>query len=194
MMDKIYSDYVWGFPTNSVFNIGGLDINYDCVGKSIFRLMNHLGFNPYGIFHGSPNYSDSNNVNPSVFPMMAMAYQAIFQDYFRIEDYELRNTKSFNADWQYDQQSAPTHMFELEDGLFALRYRPRHKDYFTSVKVSPMTSATNLLNVDNTNVSQILSQVDSFWILVLFLLLILGLIVMLIFPLVFLIILLMLPK
>lgn len=162
LLGQIHTDYTYGQAGDIVFNRGGFGADFDCLGKSTFRLLNHLGFNPYGIFNGDVAYQGYNKDNPTVFPMFAMAYQAIFQDYFRIEDYESRNVVCFNADSQFDQQSVPTKMFDLESGLFQLRYRPRHKDYFTSVKNSPLTSAANLINIDNQNVSYVLSKVDNF--------------------------------
>lgn len=164
MMDEIQTiTGTYSADTKDAFTGGVYGSDFDCLGKSIFRLLNHVGFNPFGIVHGdtTPTAWPDNN-NPTVFPLFLMSYQAIFQDYFRIEDYERRSVLCFNADNQYDQQSQPTHQFNLASGLCQLRYRPRHKDYFTSVKGSPLTSAINLLNSDNTSVSTILSRVDNF--------------------------------
>ena len=164
MMDEIQNvTGTYASDTNDVFTYGSYGSDFDCLGKSIFRLLNHVGMNPYGIVHGDTTPTAwPDDSNPTVFPLFLMAYQAIFQDYFRLEDYEMRNVLSFNADNQYDQQSNPSHQFNLASGLVQLQYRPRHKDYFTSVKVSPLSSAVNLLNSDNTNVSQVLSQVDNY--------------------------------
>lgn len=162
--ENIYSDM-----TEDYFDIGGMDAEFDCMGKQTFRLLNHLGFNPYGIFHGdtgNPVYE--NETNPSCFPLMPLAYQAIFQNHYRLDDRELRNQKCCNIDHLFDQQSNPTHDMNPADGLFQLRYRPRHLDYFTDVKVSPIASSMNLLAGDNpltgTNQtpSQLLSYVDNF--------------------------------
>lgn len=164
MMDEIQNvtlDYA--ADTSDAFTGGVYGSSFDCLGKSIFRLLNHVGMNPFGILHSEPSgtaWPDVNN--PTVFPLFLMSYQAIFQDYFRIEDYESRDVRCFNADNQFDQMSVPTHQFNLASGLCQLRYRPRHKDYFTSVKVSPLASSVNLLNFDNNNVSDVLKKVDSF--------------------------------
>ena len=163
MMDEIQLvTGTYSADTNSVFTYGSYGSNFDCLGKSIFRLLNHIGMNPYGITHGDTTPTAwPDNDNPTVFPLFLMAYQAIFQDYFRLDDYEKRNVSSFNADNQFDQQSYPAHQFNLASGLCQLQYRPRHKDYFTSVKVSPLSSSVNLLNSDNINVGDVLGLVDS---------------------------------
>lgn len=164
MMDEIPNvtlDYA--ADTSSAFNGGVYGSSFDCLGKSIFRLLNHIGMNPFGILHSeTPGTAWPDVDNPTVFPLFLMSYQAIFQDYFRIEDYEARDVRCFNADSQYDQMSQPSHQFNLASGLCQLRYRPRHKDYFTSVKISPLASSVNLLNSDNTNIGDILAKVDSF--------------------------------
>lgn len=139
-----------------------LELGFDCVGKGTFRLMNHLGFNPLGLFNSMSMSEWLTETNPTVFPMFAMAYQAIFQDYFRVDDYERRDVRSFNADSQFDQQNYPDKQFHAYDSLFELRYRPRHKDYFTGVKASPLTSGLNLLSIDNQNPSDFLRKVDDF--------------------------------
>lgn len=164
MMDEIPNvtgDYA--ADTKDAFIGGVYGSSFDCLGKSIFRLLNHVGFNPFGILHSeTPGTAWPHVNNPTVFPLFLMSYQAIFQDYFRVEDYEQRDVRCFNADSQFDQQSFPTHQFNLGSGLCQLRYRPRHKDYFTSVKVNSLVSAVNLLPSDNTSVSDVLSQVDSY--------------------------------
>lgn len=148
----------------------GYDVSFDCYGKQTFRLLNHLGFNPYGIFNGdvigAPLYK--NESNPTVFPLMPLAYQAIFQNHYRLDDRELRNQMCCNVDDLFDQQSNPSHDRTRGSGLFMLRYRPRHLDYFTDVKVSPIASSMNLLAGDdpltgsNLQPGVLLAQVDNF--------------------------------
>lgn len=161
---KECQSFLYSAPPSSVFSNAGYGSEFDCIGKQTFRLLNHLGFNPYAIFNGDTNADVKyrTQINPTVFPLFPLAYQAIYQDYFRIEDYEKRDPRCCNFDWAYNQQSVPDNDYALQDGLLALRYRPRHKDYFTSVKVSPISSSINLLSGDNSNPSAILQKVDSF--------------------------------
>lgn len=153
----------YGSQTRYAFAHGGFSNSFDCLGKQTFRLWNHLGLNPYGIFHGddtAPNYKTESN--PTVFPLFGLAYQAIFQDYYRLEDYEYRNVRSFNVDKYHDQQDSVDMMTDLTEGRWQLRYRPRHKDYFTSVKVNPILGSMNLTALDRSSPGDILSKVDSY--------------------------------
>lgn len=133
------------FTTTAIFNQGGLGVNFDCLGKQSFRLANHLGFNPYAIFNGITGNAYRNSTNPKVFPLMPLAYQAIFQNHYRLDNWEVHNNLCYNVDRLFDQSAYPTKDMSIADGLFQLRYRPRHLDYFMDVKVSPISSSMNLL-------------------------------------------------
>lgn len=153
--------------TAAVFSVGGKSSanNFDCYGKQLFRLLNHFGLNPYGMFQGWTGtglMTYNTEHNPTIFPLFPLAYQAIFQDYFRIEDREKRNPICCNADTMYDQQTNTSHDWSPSSSLFQLRYRPRHKDYFTSMKVNPILSSMSLLDGDNTQVGTILANVNSY--------------------------------
>lgn len=158
--------------TSQVFSVGGKSSAdaWDCYGKQTFRLLNHFGFNPYGMFNGWTGAGAegqdlgkyASQQNPNVFPLYPLAYQAIFQNYFRIEDREKPYQLCCNFDYFHDQQSDLNHKSIPSHGVFQLRYRPRHKDYFTSVKVSPILSSMSLLDGNNTQVGQILSKVNNY--------------------------------
>ena len=142
-------------------------LQFECLGKSQFRLANHLGFNPYGIFKGNTSAATTYQTqdNPNVFPLFALAYQAIYQDYFRLplDSFERRDIKAFNVDADYTATSTPVSYTALsaKAQLFCLRYRPRHLDYFTSIKASPLMSYMNSLG-GSAQVSTILSRIDNF--------------------------------
>lgn len=131
--------------------------------KSQFRLANHLGFNPYAIFHGAgdvkTDYVTMNN--PNVFPVFPLAYQAIFQDYYRLplDNFVRRDVKSFNVDSYYNQVS--TAIYDNRKTLFELHYRPRNFDYFTGFKPSPLLSDINSLD-SSEDLGEYLSKIDSF--------------------------------
>lgn len=56
---------------NSAFTVGyGSD--FDCTGKQTFRLLNHLGYNPYGMFHGVEGSQFAASSNPNVFPLLRL--------------------------------------------------------------------------------------------------------------------------
>lgn len=148
----------------------GYNSDFECLGKSQFRLANHLGFNPYGIFFGNSDAAAGlrNYTNPNVFPLFALAYQAIYQDYFRLplDSFERRSISSFNVDSDYTATSTPVSFSAgaKKAELFCLRYRPRHLDYFTSIKASPIFSAMNSLGGSGTGQTpaEILEKVDNY--------------------------------
>lgn len=163
--------YLKGNYANQTLNfyVDGHDLQFECLGKSQFRLANHLGFDPYGIFEGDANaatdYASSDN--PNVFPLFALAYQAIYQDYFRLplDSYTRRRVNAFNVDKEYlSTTTAHSHTALANDAsLFCLHYRPRHLDYFTSIKASPMFSAMNTLGTSSpTSPAQILQRIDNY--------------------------------
>lgn len=135
--------------------------NFESLGKSQFRLANHLGFNPYAIFKSNPDSSYAQADNPNVFPVFALAYQAIFQDYYRLplDNFVRRDVGSFNVDSYFSSTEEP--IFDTNKSLFELHYRPRNFDYFTGFKVSPLLSDVNSL-VGSSDSASMLSKVDSF--------------------------------
>lgn len=152
--------------SDSLYNVG-YDDSFECLGKSQFRLANHLGFNPYGIFSNNSQAETtlSHQSNPNVFPMFALAYQAIYQDYFRLplDDFIKRDVKAFNVDTAYQNTSTPVTASPSVAALFCLHYRSRAFDYFTSSKASPISSSVNLLGSSSaSSPSSILSKVNDY--------------------------------
>lgn len=140
-------------------------------GKSMFRMMDLLGFNPYGVFQNDTRFpnSDATN-NPNVFPWRALAYQCIYQNYFRNDDFEQRDVLSYNWD-SFAFSSSPIEFFNPELGNsskisfnphhpFLLRYCEYRRDYFTSSRPAPIMSSINTL--DNNGAFSILQQVTNY--------------------------------
>lgn len=156
----VFYEYGMEALLSDVFS-DGLDDRFDSVGVSTFRLFNHLGFNPYGVFHGyADDYTFQHDpVNPKVFPMFALAYQAIYQDYFRVplDDRIKRNVRSFNLD---NVTPGGSGLSSDTNGIFELRYRPLHFDYFMSVKPSPVIADVNLAG--EVTAFRSLSQIDNY--------------------------------
>lgn len=132
--------------SSDLFGQRGEDNRFDCRGLSSFRLANHLGFNPYGLFTHEDSYTELQHTpdNPNVFPVFALAYHAIWQDYFRVplDDRILREVGTFNWDSR-DNSGGPSDGY-VDWQVFRLHYRPMNMDYFTSVKTSPIGSGINL--------------------------------------------------
>lgn len=155
--DFISSFYTEGTPRLPLYDIRGcMDFGQslnlvpftfaESYAKSAFRLANHFGFNPMAALRSYWNgqtYEIPETANPNVFPMFPLAYQCIYQDYFRNNDYERRNVKAFNCDI-YTNTTTPIDQ-GVTDGsnIFLMRYRDRHKDYFMSVHPSPIMSTIN---------------------------------------------------
>ena len=86
-------------------------------------------------------------------PFRLLAYQKIFNDYYRLTDFESSDPFSFNVDYvnpyssavSYDLTAGPQGRWEK---LCHLHYRPYKKDYFTALKPNSLytlgsTSAIN---------------------------------------------------
>lgn len=150
----------------SNLGLDGEDARFDCVGSSIFRLFNHLGLNPNGVFHkdsgGSYNFQHD-PTNPNIFPMFLAAYQACYQDYFRVDSRERRDINSFNLDnFEVYGGSAASGGFNL----FRLRYRPYRQDYFTGVNPTPLMDSVNMLGASSSggqlSPSEVLQKIDNY--------------------------------
>lgn len=122
---------------------------FDSLYKGRFRLMMHLGYNPLYCFNSFflPSglvTDEQQQINtgvydqPRVIPWMAAAYQCIYQDYYRDDDREERNLLSYQLDYMAGGG--------INSSILQLRYHQRKRDYFTSLRVSPIMSDLNLLD------------------------------------------------
>lgn len=122
---------------------------FDCKGKSYHRILDMFGYAADAVISYNITGFDSNlHWNPVTTPWFLCAYQACYQKYFRNDDREPINYH-YNLDKQYNQAS----FIELNNQkpLYALNYRSRYKDYFTSVKVSPIASSVSMLSAASAN-------------------------------------------
>lgn len=127
-----------------VFEENELDVSYfDSYGKGAYRLLMHLGFNPNALCLKAWNINNFSRWTPKVFPYQLAAYQCIYQDWYRNDDRERRDM-SYQLDALYGEDSQAAY-----HTLLQLRYHQRPKDYFTSLRVSPIMSVINLKNTDN---------------------------------------------
>lgn len=115
----------------------------ESLGQMSYRLLDHLGYNN--------NLVDSTissfGFNPNVFPYPLLAYQCIYQYYYRLDTREKFDNSVFNWDKYWN-----TNLVKLQgqdvNKLLLLHYRPRNNDYFSDVKISPIVDVLNL-NVKN---------------------------------------------
>lgn len=163
-----------GSGDSNILYYSASDVGFETAFKSMFRLLDLFGFNPYGVFQNTSPAVSSSTENPDVFPLKALAYQCIYQNYYRNDDYEVRDILTYNWDSHYSATSAidlgaNSGNFNPRNP-FILRYADYRRDYFTSVRPSPIMSAinslTNPFNSSGTNNSNtafnILQNINNF--------------------------------
>lgn len=96
-------------------------------------------------------------------PIFFCAYQKIWRDFYRLDDYSSNNVSSYSLDRFYNNSGLITDFSNVEEGIFTLRHRPWVKDFFKNVFRSPLIpagfadtsdSSTSLIN------SQFMSAVN----------------------------------
>ena len=114
----------------------------ESLGSMWIRLFDMFGLNPAGIV-SAPGTSGGSDYNPNMFPWQVLAYQAVWQYYYRIDERERFNQRTFNFDRYYASQLVEDYDY-LTRQLFCLHCRPFDDDYFTSAHVSPIVGPRNL--------------------------------------------------
>lgn len=114
---------------------------FDCFGMSVLRMFDALRMNPAILGQSASVRSHY----PAFTPWFALAYQAIYQlsPQFRNTDREVKNYH-YNIDSFYNS-GIITENLSTRKSIFNINYCQKHKDYFNSVKVSPMGSAVSML-------------------------------------------------
>lgn len=104
------------------------DLGFSLVDGAI-RLLDLCG---YGIANRTM-YDDLSHSDDSdlfkVNPFRLLAYQKVYQDYFRNSDYELADPLSYNIDSSFGSSAVTPNV-----GMLKLRYRNWKKDYLTCIK------------------------------------------------------------
>lgn len=121
--------------------------------RDAFRLLMHLDLNPFVLYRYLEDFTpssqlmvDRSNYSPSFFPYQLAAYQCIYQDWYRDDDREERDIFSYQLDYYTSAFNNDISASAKAQGLLALRYHQRPKDYFTSLRVSPIASTLNQLS------------------------------------------------
>lgn len=123
-----------------------------------------LEYLDYGKFAGSvvPNgnsFSElyQNNLNLNPFPLLA--YQKIYQDYYRNSQWENAYAPAFNIDYLTGASNSlniPVSEISLTNGsenMFTLRYANWHKDLFMGLLPNAQYGASASINLDTTSPS-----------------------------------------
>ena len=126
----------------SVFIDNGLPSSFGDAACLTFRLADMLGYNPRAALltheEGRVDY-----FNPNVFPWSALAYQCIYQNYYRDDDWEKRAISSYNVDQRHLQPLIADAGYDR--GIFAMRFHRRYNDYYNVTKSQPYLNAVNLI-------------------------------------------------
>lgn len=119
-----------------------LPSQFDCLLKSVVRMIDFLDLSVDGVLalisNGAPI-----STYPKFTPWFALAYQAVYQLYYRNDDREVKNYH-YNIDKYYNGDDIE--LSRAKKSIFEINYVSRAKDYFNSVKVSPISSSTSLLS------------------------------------------------
>lgn len=160
---------------NDALDLHSTDSNdFESQGRAFARLLNALDCNPLSIFDDvlkeqmagertGKELDDQICHNPNVSPWIFAAYQAIYQKYYRNDEFERLAVDSYNFDYFYGQPTFNSAAFTY------LRYVQRPKDYFTDVRISPISSAVNKFMgsgsrfpENGSSIDSVICKVDSF--------------------------------
>ena len=144
-----------------------VDFHGEAYGKSLARLIDALDGNPLVVCHDAPQGVESIDIDlcnmGSVSPWLFAAYQCIYQKYYRNPEFERLDVGSYNFDTSY-----VTLAFS-NDAYLKLQYVQRPSDYFTNIRVSPISSGINKFkqsssdNLENGGtIAQSIFKVESF--------------------------------
>ena len=122
--------------------------------QGTFKLLQYLGYNSLiSYYDGSKTQQVPYQVN--AFPVLA--YQKIYQDYFRNSQWERENPSSYNVDYLRDNPKIPVNsLFDtnkgfsfatVEETMFDLRYANYNKDLFNGVLPSSQFGAKAIVKV-----------------------------------------------
>lgn len=124
---------------------------YEAIGRQAYRLLDMCGFNPDELVApwtdtGSGHtFSPLSNFNPNVFPYQLLAYQCVYQYFYRVDQWDRFDNETFNWD-EFISNLPSLGLFSIKQlKCLQLRYRPKYLDYFTNVKPSPYLQGQNML-------------------------------------------------
>lgn len=127
---------------NGHYNVNqSLPAYFDCLPKSIARMFD---FFDLGADAFLAKLAGMQVTFPEFTPWFNLAYKAVYQLYFRNDDRERKNY-FYNID-KYSSNLSINIDLASKESIFEINYANRPKDYFTSVKVSPLGSSVSMLN------------------------------------------------
>lgn len=121
-------------PVTTIYGPDGGPYSVESIGQNAIRMFDLMGFNPTGIAYG-----ENSGFIPNVFPYQFLAYNCIYQYYYRLD-----NREKFNNNFNWDSYYNGTGQVQPEQNLLLLKYRPLGSDYFTDIKKSPIVDVLNM--------------------------------------------------
>lgn len=170
----------------------------ECFGSRIFRLFDYFGLNPYLTLKGTASKIDSddgyddvsdpinddgttgttginifgNTFDPYLFYYQILAYNAVWQYWYRLEDRDKFDNFFFNVDrfnssnslnWVWSNLFAgDTNQVAKMLDLAGIKYAPNRKDYFTSSFRAPVINGLNFLQGNNDALYDLIGNNSSF--------------------------------
>ena len=122
---------------------------FDSIGKSVFRMFDFFDMNPNILLDtlgevDDPDGGRSIEDYPKFTPWFALAYQAIYQLYFRNDEFEPKNYH-YNIDKYYNTNLINEDAINSKN-IFQINYCSRSKDYFNSIQPSVLTNTISSLS------------------------------------------------
>lgn len=117
-------------------NTAPLNTNYK---QNAFRFADFLQLNPFN-FVGT-TFRAPYEYSPSFFPWQVLAYHAIYEYVYRLDDKSQFSNTRFNWD-KYYSNTSPVEL-DYTSAFFEIYQRPWDFDYFTSMYRSPIISTLN---------------------------------------------------
>lgn len=125
--------------------------------QGTFKLLQYLGYNSYISYYDG---SDSVQVPQFVNAFPLLAYQKIYQDYFRNSQWEKENPASYNVDYLRNDPKIPiTSLINnasnqlsfttVEETMLDLRYANYNKDLFNGVLPSSQFGAKAIVQINS---------------------------------------------
>lgn len=131
-------------------------LSQECYGRRVARLFDLLDY-PSNYIFMSPDYDFGEN-DPllfySTFPYGLLAYNCIYEYFYRLDNRETFRPQLFNVDKFYSTGLITLSNTDLLR-MCSIKYRPLDNDYFTDMKVSPIVDVLNM------NVQSELAVADS---------------------------------
>lgn len=111
------------------------------------KLAQYLGYGDYTQFKKQAFSNNDRNRSYSPFPLLA--YQKVYQDYYRNQQWERASPQSFNIDYATGEMTIPTDLYQsnIDSSMLTMRYANFKKDYFFGLLPQPQYGDSSVVPV-----------------------------------------------